>query len=316
LAGVLRCLPVLEALQAAGRPITFLAQAPHLELVRGTACADQFWERSAETRDLVKALRAAGFEEAVVLDEAWASAWLAKRAGIPRRWGVAGFPRSLLLRPAVQKATGSWPGAEAFRPLLAAMDVPRPASWSPSLTPSAQTMAQAAEVLEMAQIPAAEGTLVGLIPASDEPAAALWPWRSYAALAQALRRRNPAVRLVILATASDLWPAVRIHEETARFLPVLGPNLEWLEKAALLRHLRLVVGSDSGLLHLTAAVGVPCLALLSRRAADDRVPSGAEHRVLRGRGSGPPPFFSHGRPRLQGLAVESVLRVCEEMLGR
>ena len=54
-----------------------------------------------------ESLRAGAFDVAVLLPNSFASAWLARRAGIPERWGYARDARSWLLTRPVAKPGGS-----------------------------------------------------------------------------------------------------------------------------------------------------------------------------------------------------------------
>ena len=313
LPGLLQSFPAIEALVRSERSLVVLALEELHPLLRRIPGVELLVERGSAEGQTLAALRATDCNEAILLDDSWAAAWLALRSGIERRWGYRGWFRSVFLRPPVDRSSSRWPGGERFRELLAAIDVGRPRSWVPTVALNPDERARGAELLRRSQLEPGEGLLVGLVPSSERSGAAIWPWRRHAELAQTLRRRNPSVRLLILARRTDLWDAVRIHEETARFLPVLGPDLDWTECAAVASRLDLVIGPDSGLLHLAAAAGVPTVGLLSRRAAGDAEPAGEGHRLLRGRRLATS-FLSRGRPLLD-IAVPSVVRAGERILG-
>jgi ADP-heptose:LPS heptosyltransferase len=122
-------------------------------------------------------------------------------------------------------------------------------------------------------------------------------------LIQALRREVPRVRFVLAAGREDLWPAVRIHEETARHTPLLGPDLDAATLAAVLAHCRLVVGGDADLLQLAAASGAPTVALFGPSAPERRAPRGPGHR-----------WIVAPRGDLRRLTAAAVAEACRQSL--
>lgn len=248
-----------------------------------------------------------------------------RRQGIPRRWGYGvrgsvglGLPGLLmrwLLAPAVvppsrEKLRGRPPG-EDFRELLDARAVPAPTRWIPELPVGEAAQSAARERLARAGIPAGTSPLVALIPGGRlaapprerAPRKNRWPWRRFVELAQELRRRVPGLRCVLVAGQEPLWPAVRIHEETARFVPLVGPNLDVADLAALLSVCDLVVGADEELLQLAAAVGAPTVSLFGP-TDPRRAPRGDRHRCRLAPGED-----------LRSLETPPVLEGCLESLG-
>lgn len=312
LRGLLQSLPALEALALSGRRLTVLAPVEFHPLLRPAAGVEHLISRSPAESRILDEVREAGCTEAVLLDDSWDAAWIALRCRLAPRYGYRGWLRGLFLAPPVERPGNRWPGGERYRELLAAMGVDRPPSWVPRVPLTAEDRQVGERYLRRSQLDVGTDTLVGLVPSTDRSGAGIWPWQRHAELAQTLRRRNPAVRLLILAPATALWPAVRIHEETARFLPVVGPDLDWMETAAVLSHLDLVIGPDSGLLHLAAAAGSDTLELLSRKTPADAEVAGSGNHVLRGRrlrvlGA------SQRRPLLD-VPVSSTVRAVERVL--
>ena len=102
-------------------------------------------------------------------------------------------------------------------------------------------------------------------------------------LARELRRRLPGMREAIFVGPKEVWLGVRVHEESGKLHPVLGPDLDLAGLAAAMAELDLLVTNDSGPMHLAAAVGVPCVALFGptdRRRTAPAGESGAGHTVL------------------------------------
>ena len=272
-------LPVLEALAAAGRRPAVLARphlGPLLELCPAVAAVV---ERDADDGATVEALSRHGFAEAVLLPNSFRSAWLTHRAGIPKRWGYRGNWRSPLLEPAVRRPSRRGPQIADYGELLSAMEVAPPADWVPRLPLSAADHAAGSDLVERTGL-AADGPLIGLFPGAEFGPSKQWPWRRFADLAQELRRRMPAARILILVGPKEAWLGVRVHEESGHVHPLAGPDLDLGRLAALLGSLDALVTNDSGPMHLAAAVGVPCVALFGPTDPRRTAPAGAGHRVL------------------------------------
>jgi ADP-heptose:LPS heptosyltransferase len=105
--------------------------------------------------------------------------------------------------------------------------------------------------------------------------------------------------------------------ETSGGHGILAPQTNLLELAGLLRRARLFLGSDTGPLHLAAAVGTPCIGLYGPTRADHSGPYGSPHVVVEVRSQQVP----RRRRRLDDSAmrrimVEEVCAVCDQLLSR
>lgn len=308
-------LPAIGALAASGRRLAGLVTPPLRPLAALLPGVGEVIPAQGTPGEVAARLRAGRFAEAVLLAEGLAPARWARQAGIPRRWGYGGWLRSRLLAPPVPRPpstrTAGRHRCEDHRELLAALEVAAPESWTPHLAIPEALLRAAEERLGRGGVAAGEGAVVGLVPGGSlgTPAGrpprrrrdptARWPWPAFAELARALRRASPGLRCVLVAGREDLWPAVRIHEETARFVPLIGPDLDAAGLAGLLARLHLVVAADSELLHLGAAAGTPTVALFGPTDPRRRAPRGPEHRILPG-----------PRGDLRRLPVEPVLEAC------
>lgn len=257
--------------------------------------------------DRVGTLAAAGADEAWILAEGWLPRLLAWRAEIPRRIGYGGLlSRRLLTDPVPvpsRRVLSVRHRSERFRELLEAHGVELPESWIPRVDVSEELRRAGLERLQRAHVDPSEEELVGLVPGNAHPNHR-WPWQRYALLAQTLRRERSSLRFVLLAGAhDDLWPSVRVHEETARRNPLVGPDLDWAQTAGVLPHLRFVVGADGDLLQLAAACGVPTVAMFGPTAVVRRMPRGAGHRIVESPGNS-----------LRRLDLKTVLETCRRRI--
>lgn len=194
-----------------------------------------------------------GWDEAFLLDERLTTARRLARRGVPtrigRRGGLVGLLRRLYLTATVPE------DGDAAGALLAAAGLAAPAP--PWLAVDAALAARCEERLARAGLAERPGGLVVVIVGSGargEPR----PLADWASRLQALRRDDPRRRFVLLTATEDLWAAVRLHEETGRLHPVMGPDLDLPLRAALLASADLAVAEDPLARRLAVAVGTVC----------------------------------------------------------
>ncbi len=272
-------LPVIDALAASGRTVDVVARPhliPLLELVPSVATASA----AGTDRSTLEAFAGGAYDEAVLLPNSFRSAWLARRADIPRRWGYPGGFRRWLLEPAVARSDRRHHQVEDYAPLLVAMDVAPPADWVPRLPLTEERRARGIELLARAGIDPDRGPIVGLFPGAEFGVSKRWPREQFEETARRLRREDPGVQLTILAGPKEVWLAVRLHEETGKLHPVVGPDLDLADLVAVLAHHRVLVTNDSGPMHLAAAVGVRCAALFGPTDPGRTAPAGEGHVVI------------------------------------
>ncbi len=323
--------PVFRALAASGRHLAALARRPlHplLALFPGVAAT---LEKGADEVTLAAigasaASSAGGFDEAVILPNSFRAAWMLARAGIPRRFGYRADFRGPLLAPAVARPRGRRPQIEDYCELLRAMGVALPDNWIPRLELPPALRESGRERLGRAQLGAGAraggGPLVGLSPGAEWGPSKRWPMRHWADLARELRRRIPAVEEAIFVGPKEIWLGVRVHEESGKMHPVLGPDLDLPGLAAVLAHLDLLVTNDSGPMHLAAALGVPCVALFGPTDRRRTAPAGGagDRHIVLDRDLWCSPCFRRRCPLLhhgcmRGIGVAEVAAAVENLLA-
>lgn len=102
--------------------------------------------------------------------------------------------------------------------------------------------------------------LVALHPGSGSPRKN-WPVENWAALAAWLAAHPSCPRLVIVGGEADAAPLARLREVLHTTDTLFACNLPLPHLAAVLEGCRLFLGHDSGIAHLAAAVGAPCVLL-------------------------------------------------------
>ncbi len=105
-----------------------------------------------------------------------------------------------------------------------------------------------------------ERPLIAIHPGSGS-ARKNWPVAEWIALAGEMLARRPEARLVIVSGEADSAPLAAIEAAWARVPPLFARDLPLPILAALLERCALYLGHDSGISHLAAAVGTPCVLL-------------------------------------------------------
>ena len=144
----------------------------------------------------------------------------------------------------------------------------------------------------------------------------LWRMDRYAAVALHLKQRFGMPSMVVWAGEEERAAAADVVD--SGFSAVQAPDTSLRELAALCRRASIFIGSDTGPLHLAAAVGTPCVGLYGPMPAERNGPYGPQHIALQkatyqgGR---------HGRRRaprtlMDAITVEDVCVACDEILTR
>ncbi len=123
--------------------------------------------------------------------------------------------------------------------------------------------------------------VIALGPGSKMPAKC-WPLERFVEVGRFLLGNIVKCRIVVFGGLEDRLLGEELKRELgARAVNVAG-RLSVLESAEGLRRCSLYVGNDTGVMHLAAAVGVPCVAIFSARDHPGRWdPYGNDHIVLR-----------------------------------
>jgi 3-deoxy-D-manno-octulosonic-acid transferase/heptosyltransferase-1 len=135
----------------------------------------------------------------------------------------------------------------------------------------------------------------------------LWTTAAFAEVADALGERG--CRVVFTGASQDGPPLDEIFEQLKRPALRLDGQLDLKCLAALFQRASVVVSTDTGPMHIAAAVGTPVVALFGPTAPNRTGPYGAGHIVLRG-GVGCSPCFSRRcqRPAVEPLACMNRIR--------
>jgi lipopolysaccharide heptosyltransferase I len=278
---VLHGLPVLCALRDA-LPKAYLAwvvEGRTAELLRGHRALDELvgvprgWLKQPRTvLSLRRRLRAARFDVAIDMQGLTKSAVAAWLSGAKRRIGFAGrdgreLSRLLNNERVLPTRTHV---VERNLELLAPLGITNP----PARFGLEDEPADAQFALEA--VAAARLSRFAVInPGAGWPSK-VWPAARYGAVARWLGQRHGLPSLVVWAGEVEKQWAQTIVGESAG-AAMLAPPTTLRELAALVRLADLFVGSDTGPLHLAAAVGTPCVGLFGPVPAERNGPYGPQH---------------------------------------
>jgi lipopolysaccharide heptosyltransferase I len=145
----------------------------------------------------------------------------------------------------------------------------------------------------------------------------LWPDSSFATLAQRMGRAHCLTSVIVWAGEEELRRAREIVAASPQHT-VLAEPTSLVELATLARRAAIFVASDTGPLHLAAAVGTPCVGLYGPTRPEDCGPYGDQHIALQ-------KHFQDGGHRerrrasnwaMQAITVTDVAAACDKILER
>ncbi len=267
----------LPALRAVRRKypdaqISIVARPYVAEIYRGQGVADELipYDPAGVHRGwsglekLATELRVQKFDVALLLQNAFAAAWLACRARIPQRIGYARNGRSLLLTRAIPvPKPGEIPAHEKFYYL----ELVRRAGWLEQLhddTHITLLVPEAARQRALQTLSEAgarsNGLRVAVGAGASYGSAKCWPPDRFAkALNSFLSHRDADV--ILFGTPGETPVTDAIAAELRQSPINLTGKTSIGELPALLSQCHLFLGNDSGAMHVAAAVGLPVVAI-------------------------------------------------------
>jgi len=215
------------------------------------------------------------YEAGLLLPNSFRSALELRLAGVRRLAGFAGHQRRLLLKLAVPDIEPAIARHDALRylDLVRALGVPSGSDEETLAIPPAPT-----------PIPAEPREIhLGLCPGAEYGNAKRYPVERYARAVALLRERRPGLVVRVSIYGS---PAERgIGDELAALLD--QPRVNRAGETTIgglvdeLRTCHLVATNDTGTMHLSAALGVPTVAIFGSTEPALTAPLGRGHRILR-----------------------------------
>lgn len=295
-------LPALEALRL-GFPrarIVSVLREGLTPLLEGSRLVDDVVPHrgSKNLLETAGSLRGVGLDLAVCLSESPRSRLLAWLSGAAERVGLGGGPFASLLTEQIPKE--GYPSTANNLRVTEWLGCPGVSgSYVGLLTVTPQDKDDAEAALAQTGVEAVDRPLVVLAPgASKGRGEKEWSRERFVAVGEHALRCGGLPVFVGDGPGDEEVPG-DVVDLTGR--TSLRALLGLLDMASLL------VGNDSGVLHLAAAVGTPCIGLFGPTDPDQTGPQGDGHVVLRADAAGPAPIAD--------LQVESVLAAVEQMLA-
>ena len=231
------------------------------------------------------AIRLARADRAVLLPNSLQTALMARRAGIPERWGYRANSRGWLLTRAVPRLRGLVHQADYYQHLVEALGIPNGPRVPQLDAPVAVTDGARGMLAAAGWTPGTR--LVGIAPGAAYGGAKRWPAERFAETAAELARAHGLLPVLVGAEADR--PAAcaieaeldKIADAGRRILVInLAGRTDIPQLAGVLALCAAFVSNDSGAMHLAAAVGTPVVALFG--PTDERVtaPLAQRARVL------------------------------------
>ena len=281
-------LPAMAALRRAFADRTLIVAAR-------PSIAPMFQERTQAEQDEIVALdaareveqlRAVRADAIVLLTNSFGSAWVARRGGVPERWGYGTSGRRLLLTRSVARPRGRMHQVEYYNALVRGLGLNAPAGILPRIEATAASRERAATLLAShgdGRVPH-DATFVGFAPGAAYGHAKRWPPDRVAIVAAQLAQHGV---VPVLLGARDDRDTGRAIESSFR-MPPGGAPLVNLIGATSLRDLVGViarcaafVSNDSGAMHIAAALGVPLTAIFGPTDERATAPAGGGDVILR-----------------------------------
>ena len=319
-------IPALQAIRAhePNAEITILARRWVSALYQGQDLADHLLVME-DLPDASATLRAGHYDAAILFQNAFHAAWLAWRAGIPKRIGYARDGRSALLTRAIAVPTpGEIPAHETYYYL----ELLRRAGWLAQLpavdeirlTISPEIRERAAKQLISAGV-RPSSRCIAIAPGAAYGSAKCWPPERFADLASRLIARCDA-DVILFGAPSERDIAARIAAGMLHRAVNLAGQTSIEDLPAYFSACGVFIGNDSGAMHVAAAAGVPVVAIFGSTDPDGTAPVTSRRTLVRLAPSCSPCFLRQCpvdhrcMTRIEVGSVEEAARKWLEQRGR
>lgn len=264
-----------------GTSLTVLTKPALAALWRMHAAVDEVLELAPGVGGTLRAareVRSRDFSEALLLPNSFRSAFIAWKAGVPRRRGFPRHARALLLTEPVELRLGAKHAHQCWENA----DILLGEGWweGEGLPPPALALSPADlhAACRAAKIPPG-GLLVGIIPGAARGTAKQWP--HFGQAAARLASEIDLLRFVVFGTAAESGLCHEVARTIGKAATSVAGGTTLPQFAALLAACQLVLCNDSGGMHLAAAVGTPVVAVFGVTDATRTGPLGSGHVLVR-----------------------------------
>jgi heptosyltransferase-2 len=281
------CTPALAALRS-GFPhaqMILLVNATIAQLLKNNPHLDRIWvyDKAGEHQGLVgkfklsQELSRESYDMAVLFQNAFEAALLAKLAKIPIRYGYPTDGRGLLLTHRAPLPKAACHQVEYYLHLLSPLGLNGDSKRLWLATTDSEN--EAARQYIRSQGMDGEA-VVGINPGATYGAAKRWPTERYALLADRLIE-SQKVRIVIFGGPGEEGLGHAISSQMRYPALVLSGRLTVRELMAMIRQCALLITNDSGPMHIAAAFGIPLVAIFGPTDPQTTSPLGEKSLLLR-----------------------------------
>jgi heptosyltransferase I len=320
---VLHTLPALEALRSAypAAHITWLVEAAYAPLLAGHPALDEVWEaprlhasellagaNPARLRRLLHLLRARRFDLVLDVQGLLKSAVWVALARSPRKIGYDQTREGSYL-VLTERVPPFDPEAHA---VLRYLNLAHYLGAPPALPRFRLGLGLGVDTTVL--VPEAAAAPLAVLHPGARWASKRWPPASWARVAEWLNQQG--FQVAITGSRADAELALSITGQSPASIVNLTGCTSLAELAAILRWARLAVTTDTGVMHLAAALATPAVALFGPTAPWRTGPYGEGHRVVRLELPCSPCFKRRcPDPRcLHDLTPQMVVAACEKTL--
>ncbi len=204
---------------------------------------------------LARELRAHRFDLAILLQNAFEAAMIARLAGIPV---IAGYSRDGR-RPLLTHPVAIRPEIRRRHQVLYYQDLLRQLGLAPGPDDLYLPLSETAQQWARAALAGQPRPIIGINPGAAYGPAKRWPAERYAAVARELWKRFGGTP-VVFGTKADQQAAAVIGEAVPATLDLTG-RTTLAQAAAAIARCDCFLTNDSGLMHVAAAAGIPLVAV-------------------------------------------------------
>ncbi len=305
---------------------------PYLaELMQDCPFVDRLISRAgglgAEMR-LARELRGCRFDLVVAFSQSASTVLQALACAARTRIGFVDADLSFLLTRKVHVRGVPWPGKLARLAVCLGAQPPR-ASYVGMLRISDAVRARARALLRHHGVDDAQRIAIIAPGASGRRRYKAWEAHKFAQVADHLQERF-AARVVIVGGTADALEAGRIASSMAMPAVQLAGKTTTGELAAIAERAELLVGIDSGPMHVAAAMGTPTVALFGPTDHTRTGPHGEGHQIITAaggqkaaglpcspcvRGRSGRPESCEARACMRGITVQQVVEAADRVMG-
>ena len=239
-----------------------------------------YWKDSSEFLRVIRTLRALHLDMAVLFQNAFEAALIARLAGIKIRVGYNTDGRGLLLSHSVVrgKEVLNLHQVEYYLTILRALGWDAPTR-DPALRASPESVTRVRSLLVSKGIEDRD-LLIGLSPGAAYGPAKRWPVERFAAVGDRAIRKWGA-KVVVVGTEKEKALGETLISATSQgafnFCGMTGLG----DALALIKRCQLFVSNDSGLMHVAAALKVPTVAIFGSTDSVTTGPRGRNARIVK-----------------------------------